>query len=117
MKRSDFTENGNTFSVEKDGSIFHNSRRIGYVEKISKGNYLFFKHEKESGIFRKTNSWSIPYCILRCVGKDGVVHYKTEKRTYKINYKDAMEHGKFLYFKQSNTERKIYVPLKHWRTR
>jgi hypothetical protein len=117
MKRSDYTENSNTFSVEKDGKLFHNNRLIGYIEKISKGNYLLVKNEKESGRFRKMDAWSIPHCLVRCIGSNGVVYYKTEKRTYKINHEDIIKYGKFLYFKNSKTEKKIYVPVKYWSVR
>ena len=117
MRKTSYTENGNTFSIEKDGQLYHNKKKIGYIEKISDEDYLFFKNEKESGRFKKLDAWSVPYCLLKCIGKNGVVHYQTEKRLYKINYEDAMKHGKFLYFKNSNTERKIYVPVKFWSVR
>ena len=85
-------------------------RKIGEV--YYKGTGLVYKkYEDEStGIFRKTNSWSIPYFIYEKIDK---IWFYTLTADYRIAKKDAPS-AEFLHFRNSGYEKKIYIPIKYW---
>lgn len=87
------------------------TRQIGRIYTLPDGKLYYEKREDEKHIFRKNNSWSIHYEILKRVD---YVKYMTRKCKYWIKSVDAMNKGEFLHFKASGIEKKIYVPLEHW---
>jgi sporulation protein YlmC with PRC-barrel domain len=80
-----------------------NWRPIAEAEKL----LVFTKEEKESNVFKKTDSWSIPWEIVQRVGGIEII---TEKFIYKILTTRAKEIGSFLHFKESGIEKKLYIP-------
>jgi hypothetical protein len=86
-------------------------RYIGTVTFHEDGNILYTKHEMDDNVFYKTNSWSIHNYILINVD---YICYITETKIYKITADKAKTSGKYLFFKDSGYELKIYVPLNFW---
>jgi hypothetical protein len=72
---------------------------------------VYVKDEKEEDIFQKTNAWSIYHEILQRVD---TVLYQTKSKIYYVSKKQALKHGKYLFFKQTGIEKKIYLPLEYW---
>tara|TARA_B100000686_G_C16653701_1_gene896952 strand:- start:788 stop:1189 length:402 start_codon:yes stop_codon:yes gene_type:complete len=89
------------------------SYRIGQLFKHKDGSFSFFKDEEEKHIYRKANAWSIPYALLEKL--DGDLNIRTEKGIYRISAADARKYGSFLHFKTTGIEKKIYIPLDHWK--
>lgn len=93
--------------VNKNYSI-----KLGQLFKHKNGKYSLFKEDKEKGVYRKTNAWSIPFKLLEKL--DESVNIRTEKAIYRISVSDALKFGSFLHFKSSGIEQKIYIPIKYW---
>lgn len=111
-------EVGNVLTFKEDRFRLH-LKINNYVLRLGWCRYhenlkVYSKKESEDGIFRKNNSWSIPYTILTHFDKYDIVSYFTPSTIYIISVADAKKHGKFMYFKQSGYEKKIYIPLKYW---
>ena len=85
------------------------SRNIGVLAKDGKGGISYYKEDKESEIFRKTDSWSLNYNVIKFLEENATINIKTEKFIYRISKSDVIEKGEFLYFKTSGIEKKIYV--------
>lgn len=103
----EYIETNLFLTLKADGK----KRNIGTVTRHPDGKILYTKHETDSGIFWKSNSWSIHNYILQNV--DYVCFY-TESKVYKITSDEAKKKGKYMFFKQKGYELKIYVPLKFW---
>lgn len=88
-------------------------RDIGVIKFIN-GIMIYEKKEKEAQIFRKNNSWSIPYIIVELLLENSKIIFHTEKCTYSITKEDVLKNGSFLFFKRSGFEKKIYIPIKFW---
>jgi len=112
-------EMGNRIICHENGFLYLILRSDGKERSIGqifphdhqKDKLVYYKHEKESEVFQKTDAWSIPYWILE---KVDFVCFVTEKFIYKILASKAKEHGSFLWFKVSGFEKKIYVPREYW---
>lgn len=108
---------GNKLIIDSGGSIILslNNGRKNKIGKLAKVNdrICYYKEEKESDTFRKNNSWSINYELLKHI--DGTVNYRSEKGIYRIEKEKAIQSGSFLWFQKSNIERKIYVPKEFWK--
>jgi hypothetical protein len=108
---------GNKLIVDNGGSIILKLRngKKNNIGKLSKVNNrtCYFKEEKESDTFRKNNSWSVNYELLKYI--DGTINYRTEKGIYRIEKDRALEIGSFLWFQKSNVERKFYIPKDYWK--
>ena len=73
-------------------------------------NGILIKKEKEKDQLRMGGgSWSINLDELKTIPE--AIHYITEKSTYKISYKDAMEHS---FVRILGGERKLVVPINKW---
>lgn len=112
-------EVGNSLLCGNEGSLTiqlasGESRNIGRVEQVGE-SYHYVKSEKANGIFRKNNSWSVPWFILSKLGDMGVVKFIYDNKIYSISANDAKKHGDFLWFKTSGIEKKIYIPLNFWK--
>ena len=118
MERFNNIFNNGSFYVDNLNMLIlktkNKKRTIGRLEKIDTENFRLIKHEKPEGIFRKNNSWSIPYNVIKNLGESGIIVIYCSGKKYKINSKRALEVGDFLYFKNSGVEKKIYIPLKYW---
>ena len=82
---------------------------IGVLHKTKDGIISYYKNEKDSDVFRKNNSWSINYEVLKLA--TGTVNYRTKTKIYRITAEKALEVGDFLWFKTSGIAREIYVTL------
>lgn len=98
-------EEGGKLYIDIDDTI----KCIGHI-LLGQNNILYTKFEDERNIFRKTNSWSINYTVLRVVD---MVHYETRTHDYLIPKERALEFGEIMHF-QDTTELKAYVPLQYW---
>ena len=108
--------------VGNDSSIMLRLAKTGKVCNIGRMIYLkeketmaYYKQEKEEDRFRKTDAWSINYHVLKCLEPRDRIVYETSEASYGLLVKEALKLGKFLHFKTSGIEKKIYVPVKHWR--
>ena len=113
---------GNILSVSAGEVILfrkENNRtlKLGRIVEIN-GELKWIKREKEREIFRKTNSWSIPYELFNYLPEDIVIEFTTEKYKYSISKRKILEYSKnhdiFLWFQKSGIEKKIYIPLREW---
>lgn len=110
-KKFTFTDKfKNQFRCRNRKITLNHSRDIGKIVS-SVGLLIYSKPEKTKDIFHRWNAWSIPEEILKRVDK--VVFY-TSDAIYRITTAQAKARGKYLDFKESGIELKIYVPLKHW---
>jgi len=87
------------------------TRNIGRVYALPDGELIYEKHDDEKHVFKKNNSWSIHYEILKRVN---YVKVMTRKCKYWIKTEDAMSRGTFLHFRDQGMEKKKYIPLKFW---
>lgn len=84
-------------------------RCIGIVDGNAK---LYTKFENDKGLHIKTNSFSLPYSLLKWLKEKGILGVKIIYQG--IHYKSLVEDwlnkekGEFLYFK-SKAEKKIYL--------
>lgn len=109
MKNTYTDDQGNFYSIDINNLIHLNDKIIGKIIYLQ-DKIRYFKTEKDSQIFKKTNAWSINKVILDRV--DEIV-FKTETATYTISKTDAINNGDYFHFKNS-TEPKVYVPLNYW---
>ncbi len=95
-------EVGNKLYVSDDGEvrlkINQTVKRIGNIKQKKDGSIAYVKYDKESQIFRKNNSWSLPYLLMKLLNfnENNEVIVITDKREYKIKIKKVMEKGEFL---------------------
>lgn len=106
---------GNTFHC-KNGKItlqLKSEKRIRNIGEIVQINNLIIykKFEDEKYIHVKTDSWSVPKQIFDKV--DGI-WFHTKTKNYKILISVAKNQVKYLTFKESGYESKVYIPLKYW---
>ena len=114
MEFKETDEQGNVLFVKDNTVKLKLSQRtltLGVIH-LKDGVYSFYKHEKEQDKHHKTNSWSIPYGLLMKL--DGTLNIKTNKGIYRIDVDHAKKYGRFLHFKQSGFEKKIYIPIPFW---
>ena len=90
----------------------YKTRQLGRIEILDPENFHLIKRESESQTFRKTNAWSIPFMILKPLGRNGKITYISEKHTYTISTQRALDTGEIKRF--NDAERKLYVPKKEW---
>ena len=75
-------------------------------------NHVLFKHEKESGKLRMSGgSWTINVEKFP-LAKYHTIRYITRQYVYDIDTEDALANG---FFKNLGGEKKLVVPIKHWR--
>lgn len=103
----EYIETNIFLTLKRDGK----KRNIGTVTQHPDGHILYTKHEMDDGLFYKLNAWSIHNYILHNVD---YICFITETKIYKITADTAKSNGKYLFFKDSGYELKIYVPLKFW---
>ena len=103
---------GNVFCCEKGKltiytPIKNTEKKIGHILVI---NDLIILRKREQEKYRHwaTNSWSVPSDIFNKI--DGI-WITTEEGHYKILTSKAKENMKYLHFKQSGFERKVYIPV------
>ena len=87
-------------------------RGIGCIARNKQNKSLsYYKEDREHEIFRKNNSWSINWNILKFLPKpESTINILTEKCIYRITKQTAMNIGSFLYFKEQGIEKKFYIP-------
>lgn len=69
-------------------------------------------------VFRKNDSWGINEAVINKLLKENdnvVIQCPEEKKVYTLTVKEIKEKGKYLFFKQQEFEKQIFVPRKEWR--
>ena len=90
-----------------------NVRQIGWLRRGLKSFY-YEKREPEKDRLRILDAWGVHYHILINLPDDGGMLFITEKGKYVINKLKALKHGKYLHFKTTGLEKRIFIPVKHW---
>lgn len=85
------------------------TRSIGLVDGNAR---CYVKFENENGIHRATNSFSLPYRLLKWLEEKNISGIKIVFAGihYRSVVKDWLTKGEFLYFKKT-TEKKLYLKL------
>lgn len=86
------------------------------IDAPEAGNRVYCKSESVKGIFRKNNSWSLCYEVLKQLADKDIVNIKTRETGEMVwlTVAECKEKGDFLWFKTSGIERKLYIPLEMW---
>ena len=106
-----FNLDTNKFQLIKIGE---RPSHIGELRIIQSGNeelLVYYKHEEETQIHRKTKSWSINRYILSKV--DGVI-YETDIIRYSISAKKARNVGMTFDWDAPTIDKKVFVPIQYW---
>lgn len=92
------------------------TRHLGSIQRSTKGNMIYRKHEQKKNTFRKLNAWGINNNIVNFLNTDqAMVIIYTEKGHYWITKARIKEHGQYLHFKkQGGYELQIFVPKMWW---
>ena len=116
------------FYTDADGSLFVDGkvitlklnsqshyRNIGWFGTNKDGYKSYFKEEKESATFCIMDAWSVNYKIITLLPDEkSTINIRSEKYIYRITKEKALLLGKFMYFKASGIEKKIYIPKKYF---
>ena len=88
-------------------------REIGkiYSKASDSSKLIYKKFEKESGVFRKLDAWSVPSYVFKNVN---YIWFITETFDYRINTKKVNK--ELLHFKKMGTELKVYIPRAQFKT-
>lgn len=118
MKKID--RDGNVLSVDENGNItlkllFENrTRKIGKLKKIN-GITTYFKKNRVSNIYKKTNSWGIHWEILDSLEPADIISISDDFGCYyHILVKDALSCGDFLHFKKEGFEKQFFIPIENF---
>lgn len=112
---------GTRLMVDDDNNVLLQQPNENYARHIGTlfqdprfGNRLTYaKREDEEGLFRKLFAWSFPDIVLR-IPEIKALMVQTNRYEYLIPTDLARATQRTFHFKDTGTERKVYIPLRHF---
>jgi len=111
-----------TITIDRDASFYldgnsvkmqlyyeHSTRTIGFIDANAR---CFVKFENQNGIHRATNSFSLPYTLIKWLEDKHISGVKIIYAGihYRSSIQDWLSKGELLYFK-NKAEKKVYLKI------